>query len=354
MALSSLFNKIRDGRRVEAEEAFELYTKCSLPELGQLADEKRRELHPEPIVTYVIDRNINYTNICISGCKFCAYYRSPEAEDGYVLAKEELKKKVAETKALGGTQILLQGGLHPDLPLSFYEEMLSFLKYECQIHCHAFSPPEIVHFANIAGIPIRAVLKRLIAAGLDSIPGGGAEILVDRVRKEIAPRKASSSQWLEVMEEAHHLGLKTTATMMFGHLETLEERIIHLLRLRALQDRTGGFTAFIPWPFQPDNTVLKIPKSTGDDYLRLLALSRLVLDNFRNIQASWVTQGPKVAQIALYFGANDFGSTMIEENVVAAAGVSHRLSEAEIRRLIKEAGFLPQQRLMDYTPVAGA
>ncbi len=346
--LRDIITKIRAGERISQEEALELYTEADLNTLGQLANEIRFRMHPEPVITYVIDRNINYTNKCISGCKFCAYYCAPDDPQGYVLSREELAKKIEETKALGGTQVLLQGGLHPDLPLSFYEEMLSFMK-GMDIHCHAFSPPEVVHFANISGLTVKEVLKRLIAAGLDSIPGGGAEILVDEVRQQIAPRKATTDQWLEVMEEAHNQGLRTTATMMFGHVETPAHRIEHMKRLRDLQDRTGGFTAFIAWPFQPGNTAIKVKPATGHEYLRTLALSRIFLDNFQNIQASWVTQGPKVAQISLFFGANDFGSTMIEENVVAAAGVSHRLSEEEIRRIVQGAGFVPKQRLMDYT-----
>jgi cyclic dehypoxanthinyl futalosine synthase len=349
--IAPIISKVRDGRRLSGDEALLLYQDADLNILGQLADEVRRRLHPKPIVTYVIDRNINYTNICISGCKFCAYYRAPGDVSGYVLSRKELAEKLEETKSLGGTQILLQGGLHPDIPLTFYEEMLSFIKNGFAIHCHAFSPPEIVHFSKISGLSVKEVLARLIKAGLASIPGGGAEILTDRVRKQISPRKATTDEWLNVMEIAHGLGLKTTATMMYGHVERLEERIEHLLRLRDLQDRTGGFTAFIAWPFQPQNTALDVKPSTGQEYLKLLAISRIVLDNFPNLQASWVTQGPKVAQIALFFGANDFGSTMIEENVVAAAGVSHRLSEAEIRRIVTGAGFEPCQRLMDYTLV---
>ncbi len=347
---AEIIEKTRAGERLTSEEALRLYKHADLNTLGQLAHEVRLRLHPEPVITYVIDRNINYTNKCISGCKFCAYYCAPEDPDGYVLSREELARKIRETKALGGTQVLLQGGLHPDLPLSFYEEMLRFMK-GMDIHCHAFSPPEVVHFSNVSGLSVKEVLERLIAAGLDSIPGGGAEILVDQVRSQIAPRKATTDQWLEVMEEAHRQGLRTTATMMFGHVETLAQRIEHMERLRELQDRTGGFTAFIPWPFQPGNTAINVKPATGQEYLRTLAISRIFLDNFENIQASWVTQGPKVAQISLFFGANDFGSTMIEENVVAAAGVSHRLSEEEIRRIVQGAGFMPRQRLMDYTPV---
>lgn len=346
--------KIEAGERIGGEEFLNLAREADLHQLGFLADSIRRRLHPEPVVTYVIDRNINYTDICISGCKFCAFYKAPEDRDGQVLSREQLAEKIRETQSLGGTQVLLQGGLHPDLPLEFYEDMLRFMK-STGIHIHGFSPPEIHHFSQISGLPIATVLKRLIDAGLNSIPGGGAEILCDRVRNELAPRKCSADQWIEIMEEAHRLGLRTTATMMFGHIETMEERLEHLERVRDLQDRTGGFTAFIPWPFQPDHTPLaaarKIEKTTAVSYLRMLALSRIFLDNIRNIQASWVTQGPKIAQLSLFFGANDFGSTMIEENVVAAAGIHFRLSEEEIRRLVSDAGFSPQQRLMDYTPV---
>jgi cyclic dehypoxanthinyl futalosine synthase len=341
---------IRAGRRISEEDALLLLEEGGLALLGQLANEVRKRLHPDNEITYVIDRNINYTNICISGCKFCAYYCAPGDPSGYVLSRDELGRKLEETLALGGRQVLLQGGLHPDLPFEFYEEMLSFIK-GYGIHCHAFSAPEVVHFSRISGLDVEEVLERLVMAGLDSIPGGGAEILVDRVRESVAPRKATTDEWLEVMEKAHGLGLRTTATMMFGHVETPEERIEHMSRLRELQDRTGGFTAFIPWPFQPGNTAIETEPATGHDYLRTLAVSRLFLDNIPNIQASWVTQGAKVAQISLFFGANDFGSTMIEENVVAAAGVSHRLSEDEIRNIVRGAGFEPVRRRMDYTRI---
>lgn len=347
--LEKIISKTRAEERISTEDALQLYQEAGLNVLGQLACEVRQRLHPDPVVTYVIDRNINYTNKCISGCRFCAYYCAPDDPEGYVLTHRELGAKISETKAMGGTQVLLQGGLHPDLPLSFYEDMLRFIK-DMEIHCHGFSPPEIVHFASVSGCSVQDVLGRLVDAGLDSIPGGGAEILVDRVRQQIAPRKATTDQWLDVMEKAHNMGLRTTATMMFGHVETFEDRVEHMRRLRDLQDRTGGFTAFIPWPFQPGNTAIKVRPATGQEYLRTLAISRIFLDNIPNIQASWVTQGPKVAQISLFFGANDFGSTMIEENVVAAAGVSHRLSEQEIRRIVEGAGFQARQRLMDYTP----
>lgn len=351
MQLQTIIDKVATGRRVSDYDYLFLEKEADLHQLGFLADTVRRTKHPERQVTYVIDRNINYTDICISACKFCAFFKPPEDKDGYLITFDELADKIRETQALGGTQILLQGGLHPSQPLTYYEEMVSFIK-ATGIHIHGFSPPEICHFADISGLPVKKVLQRLIAAGLDSIPGGGAEILSDRVRQLTAPRKCAADAWLDVMEEAHNQGLRTTATMMFGHVETKEERLEHLHRLRQLQDRTHGFTAFIPWPFQPRNTVLAdVEKTTALGYLRMLALSRIYLDNFDNIQASWVTQGPKVAQIALSFGANDFGSTMIEENVVAAAGISFRLSEQEIRRLVCDAGFLPMQRLMDYTLV---
>ncbi len=352
--METISEKIRSGGRISGDEFLRLARYGDIHLLGSLADTVRRRLHPDPVVTYVIDRNINYTDICISACKFCAFFKPPEDSSGSVLSRDELKRKVEETKALGGTQILLQGGLHPDLDLEFYEDMLRFIK-ELGIHVHGFSPPEICHFAQRSGLSVSEVLTRLITAGLDSIPGGGAEILADRVRRSLAPRKCSADRWIEVMEEAHNQGLRTTATMMFGHVETLEERLEHLQRIRDLQDRTGGFTAFIPWPFQPDNTVLAessdLKKETAFGYLKMLALSRLFLDNIDNIQASWVTQGPKIAQLSLFFGANDFGSTMIEENVVAAAGVHFRLSEKEIRRLVTDAGFTPRQRLMNYTLV---
>jgi len=347
--MKPLCKKVLAGERLSTAEAITLYEDGTLHELGMLANEVRKRLHPDPVVTYVIDRNINYTDICISACKFCAFYKPPEDDAGSVISFAELGDKIKETQELGGTQILLQGGLHPDKPLEFYEEMLHFIK-TFDIHIHGFSPPEICHFANLSHLSIRQVLMRLQQAGLDSIPGGGAEILVDRVRATISPRKCSAEEWIGVMEEAHKLGMRTTATMMFGHIETIEERLEHLGRLRDLQDRTGGFTAFIPWPFQPDNTALAhLHKASGYSYLKMLAISRIFLDNIDNIQASWVTQGPKIAQISLFFGANDFGSTMIEENVVAAAGVSFRLSESEIRRLVQGAGFVPQQRRMDYS-----
>lgn len=349
--ISHIHQTVLAGARISDADFLFLEEKAGLYELAFLANAIRERLHPERMVTYVIDRNINYTDICISACKFCAFFKAPEKKGGYLLSFNELAEKIEETKQLGGTQILLQGGLHPDQPLEYYEEMLRFMK-KTGIHVHGFSPPEVHHFSTLSGLSIKEVLQRLIDAGLDSIPGGGAEILCERVRQTTAPRKCTADQWIEVMEESHRLGLRTTATMMFGHIETVEERLEHLRRLRELQDRSRGFTAFIPWPFQPDNTLMaEVAKTTAVEYLRMLALSRIYLDNFANIQASWVTQGPKIAQLSLFFGANDFGSTMIEENVVAAAGVSFRLTEEEIRRLVTDAGFSPRQRLMDYTLV---
>ncbi len=352
MQFAEVIENVLAGERISDEEFLMLEAQADLHQLGFLADSIRKRKHPQKVVTYVIDRNINYTDICISACKFCAFFKGPEEKDGYLLTFDELGEKIEETKALGGTQILLQGGLHPGQPLEYYEEMLTFMKSR-GIHIHGFSPPEIHHFSELSGQPVPVVIERLIAAGLDSIPGGGAEILTDRVRNLTAPRKCSADQWISIMEESHRQGLRSSATMMFGHVETSEDRLEHLRRLRELQDRSGGFTAFIPWPFQPQNTVLAdLEKTTAVGYLRMLALSRIYLDNFDNIQASWVTQGPKVAQLSLSFGANDFGSTMIEENVVAAAGISFRLSEQEIRRLVSDAGYTPAQRLMDYTLLA--
>ncbi len=338
-------------KRLSCQQALEIYQQADLYDLASAAHRIRTAKHPEPVVTYIVDRNINYSNVCISGCKFCAFYRSPGQDGGYVLSREDLFRKIEETISLGGVQILLQGSLNPDLPFDFYPEMLESIKNRFPgIHIHGFSPPEIVHLTRISGLPTDEVLEILIKAGLDSIPGGGAEILVDRVRRIVSPNKCSAGAWLEVMRTAHKLGLKTTATMMFGHKETLMERIEHLRAVRQLQDETGGFTAFIPWTFQPDNTALMARKLTSIEYLRFLSLARIFLDNFDNLQASWVTMGPKIGQLALFFGANDFGSTMIEENVVAASGICFRMDIEEIEYNIRQAGFIPRQRLMDYRP----
>jgi cyclic dehypoxanthinyl futalosine synthase len=342
--LDGAIQKVTCFERINFDEALALLKHADLITLGELAGRIRRKLHPEPLVTYVVDRNINYTNICNSGCRFCAFYRKPGAPDGYVLSKNQLEKKIQETLESGGSQVLLQGGMNPDLNLEYYLDLLKFIKQKFDIHIHGFSPPEISYMAEKSELSVFQVLQKLIEAGLGSIPGGGAEILVDDIRNKISPNKCLSDTWLHIMETAHELGLRSTATMMFGHLETSEDRVIHLMKIRRLQDKTGGFTAFIPWSFQPQNTRINVQPATSVEYLKVLALSRIVLDNVDNIQASWVTQGGKIAQTALAFGANDLGSTMIEENVVAAAGANFRLPEKEMLRLIHDAGFKGARR----------
>ncbi len=343
-AIEMATKKLETAGRLDGDEALSLFTHAPLLTLGNMAGHVRRRLHTDPIVTYVVDRNINYTNVCLSGCRFCAFYRSPDHSEAYILSQTGLAQKIEETINLGGTQILLQGGMHPDLHLDDYVALLHFIKKRFDIHVHGFSPPEIYDLAQKENLTVTNVIETLIDAGLGSIPGGGAEILVDSVRHRISPRKCTADQWLDVMRRAHQLGLRTTATMMFGHVETPKDIIAHLLKIRTLQDETGGFTAFIPWTFQPRNTRIEVEPATAVEYLRVLALSRIVLDNVDNIQASWVTQGAKIAQTALAFGANDFGSTMIEENVVAAAGVHFQLSKEEIIRLIENAGYAARQR----------
>ena len=341
--------KVDDGQRLSAQEGLELLRHGELLDLADLADRVRARLHPVPVVTYVIDRNINYTNVCKARCTFCAFYRDLYSEEGYVLTEEELAAKIEETMALGGRQILLQGGLHPDLGIAYYENLFRWMKSRFPIWIHGLSPSEVLHIKRVSKLPsLGEVVRRLKAAGLDSIPGGGAEILSDRVRRIVGLSKGTTADWLDVMEAAHSEGMRTTATMMFGHVETLEERIDHLVQLRELQDRTRGFTAFIPWTYQPANTALGGVETSSFQYLRMLAVSRLMLDNVPNLQASWVTQGPKIGQVALRFGANDFGSLMIEENVVSAAGAHHRMTEAEIARNIEDAGFIPKRRNMHY------
>ncbi|KAF0208767.1 MAG: cyclic dehypoxanthinyl futalosine synthase [Actinomycetota bacterium] len=352
--LAAVANSAAAGTlRLDAVQALALLRDADILQLAAAANAMRDRLHPEREATFIVDRNVNYTNVCVSGCRFCAFYRAEDAPDAYVLAPEDLYAKVEETLALEGTAILLQGGLHPTLGIEWYESMLRELKSRYPIHVHGFGPPEMVHIAKISGISTREVLTLLRDAGLDSLPGGGAEILVDRVRSHVSPKKATSDQWLDVMREAHELDISTTATMMFGGTETLEERIEHLVRVREVQDAAVagghvGFRAFIPWSFQPGNTDLEGEQggvaASGWEYLRTLAVSRLFLDNVANIQASWVTQGPKIGQVALVFGANDMGSTMIEENVVAAAGTRFMLAREELIRLIGDAGFRPVQR----------
>ena len=342
MSLDTIIKKIQDNERIDSKEALDLYRNADLLTLGRLANQQRFFLHPERRVTYVVDRNINYTNICVSGCRFCAFYQP--VEKGYILSKRELSDKIQETIDLGGTQILLQGGMHPELEIDFYVEMLAFIKARFDIHIHGFSPPEIDFIAKKSNLSVAQTIAILKKAGLASIPGGGAEILDDEIRQKVSPNKCLSEEWLEVMRQAHLAGMRSSATMMFGHLEQDFHIIAHLEKIRSLQDETHGFTAFIPWTFQPGNTKINLTKKTSVEYLKVLALSRIFLDNIDNVQASWVTQGDKIGQTALFFGANDMGSTMIEENVVASAGVNFMLPEKELKHLIRTAGFEPRQR----------
>ena len=348
--LQALQERIEAGGRLTADEALHLYRHAPTYWLGRMADLVRRRKHPEGIVSYIIDRNVNYTNVCVARCNFCAFYREVGSDQGYVLGFEEIFKKIDETRALGGVQLLLQGGHNPDLPITWYEDLFRAVKQRYpDFKLHALSPPEVLHISRTSRLPVPQVIERLIAAGLDSIPGGGAEILVDRVRKLLnCYNKATADEWLNVMRQAHLAGLETTATMMYGTVETDEERLEHMLRLRALQDETGGFTAFITWSYQPDHTELGGGEATGIEYLRTLAIARLVLDNFDNLQASWVTQGGKVGQLSLAFGANDMGSVMIEENVVRAAGAVYCMDEVEIVRNVEDAGFVAKRRNMHY------
>jgi cyclic dehypoxanthinyl futalosine synthase len=355
----SILETAAGGGRIAPEEARILFDEASLLDLGLAADAVRRRLHPGAAVTYIVDRNINYTNICVTKCSFCAFYRLPGDEaEGYVLPREVLHRKVEETLELGGTGILLQGGHHPTLALEWYEDLLGSLRERFpSIHLHAFSPPEIQHLVHVSRRPLEEVLERLRRAGLASIPGGGAEILVDRVRDRIASLKISSDEWMEVMDAAHRLGLPSTATMMFGHVETPDDRVEHMLRVRDQQDRTGGFTAFIAWTYKPGNTRMGGRETTSADYLRTQAIARLFVDNVPNIQSSWVTQGLGIGQVALRYGANDMGSVMIEENVVRSAGNTFCTTRDELERLIREAGYHPRQRdtlyrIVDRRPAA--
>ena len=354
-AVEAILDRAIAGTRLGPEELQRLFEEGRLLDLGWAADRIRRRHVDADAASFIIDRNINYTNVCVYRCRFCAFYRTPQASDAYVLPFREIAEKVAETVASGGTGILLQGGVHPDLRIDFYEDLLRKLKSRFpQIHLHAFSAPEIWYIAKREKMPVREVLLRLVAAGLDSVPGGGAEILEDATRRRIWSRaKASTDQWLEVHREAHALGLRTTATMMFGVGEPYAARVAHLAAVRNLQDESGGFTAFIPWTFQDENTELEgeVERAGGFDYLRTLAISRLALDNFDHVQGSWVTQGPKMGQVSLLFGADDLGSIMLEENVVAAAGAQHRMTQGDIERVISGAGFEPRQRRTLYEPL---
>lgn len=337
------------GQTLDRKQALYLLIDADLLEVGKLADGIRRAKHPHNRVTFVIDRNVNYTNVCESKCKFCAFYRDADAGDAYTLDYQTIFAKVQELVDNDGTQLLMQGGLHPSLKIDWFEELFRQLQERFpQVQIHSLSPAEVTHVAQLSGLTMPECLRRMQAAGLASVPGGGAEVLVDDVRQEISPNKIGWRQWALVMEEAHRLGMRTTATMMFGSKETPQDIVEHLFRIREIQEKTGGFTAFIPWTFQPDNTELGGETASGIEYLKVLALSRIILDNVENIQASWVTQGARMAQTALYFGANDLGGTMLEENVVAAAGVSFRMSHAEIVELARSAGFIPARRTTEY------
>jgi cyclic dehypoxanthinyl futalosine synthase len=349
-SIDTILGQVLDGKRLTNEDALRLLESNELAKIGRAANEICSRKHPETYRTYNIDRNINYTNICTAVCDFCAFYRTPKSEEGYVLPRQELLDKVRETVELGGNQILMQGGLHPKFTIEWYEELLHDIKQAFpSVNIHGFSPPELHHFTKVNKLPIRTVLERLKQAGLGSIPGGGAEILVDRVRAAITRGKVMSDDWLNVMRVWHELGGNSTVTMMFGHVETLAERVEHLDQVRQLQDETNGFTAFICWTFQPDHTVLShIPPTGSHEYLKTQAVARLYLDNVPNIQSSWVTQGLKIGQLALSFGANDMGSLMLEENVVAEAGTVHFLTLDQMRGAIEEYGHEARQRDVFY------
>ncbi len=334
----------------------DFYQRAPLLELGAEADRVRERLHPGDVVTYIVDRNINYTNVCVADCGFCAFYRRPKDSEGWTLSYEQIGAKIDETKALGGVQILMQGGHNPYIPFEWYLDLLRYIKRNHPIHVHGFSPSEVDFWSKLYRMDARDVIRELQKAGLDSIPGGGGEILVQRVRDDVAKKKAGADRWLEIMEIAHQEGMKTSVTMMYGIGETLAERLEHLERVKEVQQRTGGFTAFICWPLQPENTprMSHMPKTDAVDYLRTVAFSRIVLDNVPNIQSSWVTMGMKIGQTALRFGCNDFGSLMIEENVVSAANTTHRTSIEEMERLIRDAGFTPARRRQDYSIIAPA
>ncbi|MGE5098830.1 MAG: cyclic dehypoxanthinyl futalosine synthase [Deltaproteobacteria bacterium] len=333
------------------KDVLDFYSNASLLELGAEADRIRREKHPEGVVTYIVDRNINYTNVCVADCGFCAFYRRPKHGEGWTLSYEQIGAKIDEAKEMGAIQILMQGGHNPYIPFDWYLDLLRYIKTYHPIHIHGFSPSEVDFFAKTFRMDARDVIRELMKAGLDSIPGGGGEILVQRVRDQVAKKKAGADRWLEIMELAHGEGMKTSVTMMYGIGETLAERIEHLERVQALQKKTHGFTAFICWPLQPENTptMSHMPKTDAIDYLRTVAIARVVLDAVPNLQASWVTMGLKVGQTALRFGCNDFGSLMIEENVVSAANTTHRTTTEEIERLVQDAGFKVARRRQDYT-----
>ena len=353
--VDDLLARISERERLTFEEWKTVEDLATTEQLGRLADELRQELHPDDIVTYVVDRNVNYSNVCVSVCTFCAFYRKPGSPDGYVHSYDDIFAKVEEMIELGGSGVLMQGGLHPDLPLDYYTGLLRELKTRYKIHLHCFSPPELDHLAKITGLGVEGVLRQLREAGLDSIPGGGGEILVDEIRRKRRTH-CNTEEWLNVMDVAHTMGIPTTATMMFGMGETRDQRLLHFERLRELQDRNPGFVSFIPWTLQPDNTPIgkRFPdRIPGDEYLRWLAIGRLYLANIPNVQASWLTQGLDVGRQGLHYGANDLGSTMIEENVITPAGANHRATEMMLRDAIVAEGFTPVKRRADYVRLEG-
>ncbi|TCS96712.1 cyclic dehypoxanthinyl futalosine synthase [Hazenella coriacea] len=347
--IDTLLKKALDGERLGLEDGVALWESNEIEKLGWAANQLMEQRHPEPITTFVIGRNVNYTNICDTYCRFCAFYRAPGSKEGYVLPNEKVFEKIQETVDVGGTEILMQGGTNPDLPLSYYLDLLREIKKRFpSIHMHSFSPAEVMKIKEVSGLPLEDVIRQLRDAGLDSIPGGGAEILDDRIRTKISKLKGSWRDWMNVMQTAHRVGMSTTATMVIGFGETLEERVTHLLRIREAQDETKGFLAFIVWTFQPDNTNLKREKLSAEEYLKAVAISRIMLDNIPNVQSSWVTMGPEVGKQSLSYGCNDFGSTMMEENVVSAAGTTHKVNNNLAIRLIREAGKIPAQRNTKY------
>lgn len=351
--IDDIADKVYNGERLSAEDGVRLFHYHNLTELASLANHVREKLHPDTnrLVTYVVGRNVNYTNVCWVRCKFCAFYRVPGHDEGYTLSQEQIFEKIQQMVDVGGIEILMQGGLNPKLKIEWYEDLLSSIKARFGAYgviLHAFSPAELIYVAKISKLSLAEMYQRLKAAGLDSVPGGGAEILTDRVRESISPYKDTAEEWLDCMREAHRAGLRSTVTMMYGSVDTIEDRVEHLVKSRELQDETGGFTAFIPWSFQPDGTELEGERASAFDYLRTVAVSRLMLDNIPHVQASWVTQGPKVAQVALRYGLNDFGSTMMEENVVSSAGCAFTMPIEEMERLITEAGYEPMRRTTQY------
>ena len=349
--VQAICDRFYGGGRLTFQDGIDLFHHANLLELSQMADTVRRRKHADPVVTYIVSRNINYTNVCWVRCSFCAFYRPPGSEEGYVLPKEVLFRKIEEMKAAGGIEILIQGGLNPKLKIEYFEDLFRSIKERYGVHIHGLSVSEILYIAHLSHLTVEETIRRLRASGLDTIPGAGGEILSDEVRKVIAPLKDTTDEWLGVMRVAHGLGMRTTATMMYGSVDRIEHRIEHLLRVRDLQDQTGGFTAFIAWNYQPVGTELRGAKTTGFEYLKMTALSRILLDNVDNIQASWVTQGAEIAQLSLRYGANDFGSTMFEENVVRAAGATFCMDETELQRQIRDAGYEPRRRNTYYQHV---